>query len=136
MPHNLYEVLTFDRKGGADGTLTMFQEGEGLPFPIKKVLVVTDVDQTAVRGKHAHKTVQEIVVAIKGGCMVEVTDGTHTASEVLDSPTKAILLPGPVWRTLKDFQPDTILLIIADGVYDENDYLRDYDEFLAFVGKK
>lgn len=111
----------------------MFQNGENIEFSISKVLVVTDIDQSAVRGKHAHKTVQEIVVALQGGCTVEVTDGSRSETVVLDSPTKAILLPGPVWRTLKDFQPDTILLIIADGVYDEADYLRDYDEFLAYV---
>ena len=133
MPHDLYEWLDLVAHGGVGGKLTMFQEGENLPFPIKKVLVVTDIDQSAVRGKHAHKTVKEIVVAIQGGCTVEVTDGTVTETAILNSPEKAILLPATVWRTLKDFQPNTILLIIADGVYDEQDYLRTYEEFLAHV---
>lgn len=136
MDNSLYEWITIESHGKNAGDLLMFEEGTNLPFKVEKVLVVKNVPTDAVRGKHAHKTVKEIVVPLQGGCVVDVTDGTRTESVTLDSPGKPLLLPALVWRTLHHFQPDTILLIIADGPYDEADYLRNYDEFLTYLAEQ
>lgn len=113
----------------------MFQERNGLPFPIGKVVIVRDLQPGNIRGQHAHHAMQEIVVPLQGGCTVEMDDGKTKEKVILDDPNTALYIPAKVWRTLSDFAPDTMLLLIADLPYEESekDYIRNYDEFLKVV---
>ena len=126
----LYNIIDLTKNEGENGSLTMLQGGEAVPFPIKKVLVVQGMKPADVRGKHAHHKTQDYVVAVRGGCTFELDNGTQKEAVELRDHNKAILIPPKVWRVLKDFDEDTTLLIIADQEYDEEDYIRDYDEFL------
>lgn len=105
-----------------------------VPFEIAKVLVVRGMQPTDVRGQHAHRCTAELVVPISGGCTVECDNGQgDTESFELRSSSEGMYLPPQYWRTLKDFEKGTVLLIVADTEYSEADYIRDYDDFLSFV---
>lgn len=142
---NLYKILKFTVKhGNCGGSLVQFQPGEGpenaLPFPIGKVLVQSDMRPGDVRGNHAHYETEEIVVALRGGCTFELDDGTGahetlrlTAADqpapgqpggAIDTARHAVLLYPHVWRVFRNFEPGTILMVVADRLYDEADYIR------------
>ncbi len=121
-----------------NGSLAMFQH-QGIksivPFPIKKVLIVSGMKPGDERGKHAHHETQEIIFPIEGGCEVEIDDGKKKQVVQLRGKSQALLLPARVWRTLRKFDEKTILLIIADQEYDERDYIRSYEEFLSVLAE-
>ncbi len=149
----LYKIIPFNvRHGNCGGSLVQFQQGDAeenaLPFEIGKVLVMSDIRTDDVRGNHAHHETEEILVALTGGCTVEVDDGRGRRESVRigsgDSAqgtrnqqpatnnheeTKALLLFPHVWRTMRDFEPGTTLMVVANIRYDEADYIRDRAEF-------
>jgi len=131
--NKLYELIDLTKNEGENGSLTMLQDGEAVPFPIKKVLVVQGMKPEDIRGKHAHHKTQDYVVALRGGCTFELDNGGEKETVELRDHNKAILIPPKVWRILKDFEEDTTLLIIADQKYTEDDYIRNYEEFLEIT---
>ncbi|MDZ4198588.1 MAG: FdtA/QdtA family cupin domain-containing protein, partial [Kiritimatiellia bacterium] len=128
------------RHGNCGGSLIQFQPGRtgnALPFRIAKVLYIFDIAPGDCRGRHAHYRTLEIVVCLQGGCTVRLDNGLGRQETVrIERPDRALLLPPRVWRELRDFEPGTRLLAIADTPYDESDYIRDYDRFLAIVRPK
>ena len=131
-----YRFIDFPASDTGNGSLAMFQKGGSkgiIPFDIKKVLVVSGMKPSDIRGNHAHRETQEVVVAIRGGCDFAIDDGTAKHSVTLNDAQRGLLLPALVWRTYKNFQKDTILLIIADQEYDEKEYVRSYEEFKKLV---
>lgn len=130
------QLISFEAKNTGKGDLTMFQAGAGLPFSIGKVVTIHGMKATDVRGQHAHHNMQEIVVALQGGCEIEIDDGTTKEVFNIHHPNTALYIPPQVWRTLTNFQPETILLLIADLPYDqaETDYIRDYEDFKRLIG--
>jgi mannose-6-phosphate isomerase-like protein (cupin superfamily) len=123
--------ISFRKKNTGNGTLMMCQhERRGLPFDAKKILVVSGMRPSDVRGRHAHRRTDEIVIALNGGCTIEVTDGKHTRIFKVTSNGKGLFLPARLWRVLRNFHRETILLIIANTTYNEKDYIRNYDQFL------
>ena len=142
----LFEAINVDPSDTGNGSLLMYQSGKNpstklrtggrVPFAIKKVLVVRGMKPTDVRGKHAHITTQEIVVAVQGGCDIEVDDGKRKEIVRIEGWEKSVLLPPQVWRTLTNFAENTILLIIADHEYTEDDYIRNYAKFLEMVSAR
>jgi len=136
----LHKILSFyERQGSVGGALVQFQSGEGnenvLPFPLNKVLIMYDIKEGDVRGKHAHYKTEEIFLVLEGKCTVIMDNGKGIVEEVeLSSETQngmksALLLYPHVWRTVKNFAEDTRLLAITNRPHDENDYIRDYDQF-------
>ena len=137
----LYKILFFnERPGKVGGALVQFQSGCGeinaLPFQIGKVLIMYNICRGDVRGKHAHYETEEIFTVLQGSCTVVLDDGKGCVEEVKlsaetsDGMKSTLLLYPHVWRTVKDFEPDTRLLAVANRPHDETDYIRDYDAFL------
>jgi hypothetical protein len=162
MAPKLYRIIKFKQNcGSCGGSLVQFQEGleleNALPFTIGKVLVSWDMKPDDTRGNHAHHETEEIVVALSGGCTFDLDDGRGTSERVrlsaspedrdqkseisiqhldLGSPTSekaALLLYPHIWRTFYDFEPGTVLLVVANIKYDEADYIRDRNEFEQFA---
>lgn len=132
-PYSLIDITGSDT---GNGSLAMFQHGGPrgvIPFDIKKVLVVSGMKPGDVRGNHAHRQTQEVVVAIRGGCDFEIDDGTAKHTVTLNGIKQGLLLPPRVWRTFTNFQKDTILLVIADQEYDEKEYVRSYEDFRKMI---
>ena len=100
------------------------------PFEVKRVYYIFDTTPGTVRGNHAHKALRQLLVCVSGACTIvcEMPDGTK-AEHRLDWPDSGLLIEGLVWRQMKEFSKDAVLLVLASEHYDEADYIRDYNEF-------
>ena len=135
-----YKILAFPLSDTKNGELTMFQTAGPLskkvPFPIRKVLAITGMKGKDKRGAHAHFKTKQILVALKGGCTVELDDGKRKSHVRLSKQNEGLLLYPHVWHVMRDFKPNTTLLVIADTTYDEKEYIRDYAQFLKVAQKR
>ncbi len=117
----------------ARGSLSFAEYGQLLPFVPKRYFVVFDVPSKDMRGEHAHKTLHQFLVCVKGSCSVIVDDGTQREEVLLDSPLRGIHVPPMIWCTQHKYSPDAVLLVLASEAYDADDYIRDYGLFLEAV---
>lgn len=108
-------------------------EGNTLPFPIKRVYFLYDVPSGAERGGHAHVDQKEFLIATSGSFDVILNDGFSIEKVTLNKPNQGLLIPEGVWRELQNFCSGAVCLVIASDVYDEADYIRDYNDFLKSV---
>ena len=115
------------------GALSFGEIGVHLPFEPKRFFAIYDVAGREVRGEHAHKTLHQVLVCLKGSCKVVVDDGQGRDEVVLDTPKVGLHIPPLVWGIQYLYSPDALLLVLASDVYKADDYIRDYDEFLAAV---
>jgi UDP-2-acetamido-3-amino-2,3-dideoxy-glucuronate N-acetyltransferase len=113
------------------GSLSFAEYEETLPFLPKRYFIVFDVGEGQIRGGHAHRTVHQLLVCVKGSCLVLLDDGRTRDEVLLDRPELALYVPPIVWATEKEFSRDGVLMVLADEVYDVDEYIRDYDEFLS-----
>lgn len=114
-----------------NGNLTFIEGGHHVPFDIKRVYHTYDVPGGAVRGGHAHRTCEEVVIAMSGSFEVVVDDGTEKASFRLNRSYQGLFLPTMLWRDLIDFSSGSVCMVLASEFYVEEDYIRDYDTFKA-----
>jgi len=127
------KLLDFQINGDDRGSLIAIEEGYNAPFEIKRVYYIFDTKKKVKRGFHAHLNLKQIAIAVKGSCTF-ILDNGNTREEVnLDNPKKGLLVEGLIWREMKDFSPDCVLVVLASEHYDETDYIRDYDKFLEEV---
>lgn len=106
-------------------------EKDTIPFDIKRVYYLYDVPSDAYRGGHAHKEQLELLIALSGSFEVTLDDGKSKRSIILNKPNKGLLIPKGVWRELQDFSSGSVCLVLASDVFDEEDYIRDYNDFLS-----
>ncbi|MEG0334608.1 MAG: FdtA/QdtA family cupin domain-containing protein [Akkermansia sp.] len=119
--------------GDGRGSLISLEEGNNIPFPIKRIYYIFNTTQGTVRGFHAHKSLNQILVAVSGSCRIILDDGQERQEIILDRPELGLLIQNQcIWREMHDFSPDCVLMVIADQIYDESDYLRDYKQFLNY----
>jgi dTDP-4-dehydrorhamnose 3,5-epimerase-like enzyme len=118
------------------GSLSYAQYGELLPFIPKRYFIVFDVPEGQTRGGHAHKEVEQFLVCVKGRVSVAVDDGRNRDEILLDSPLVGIYIPPRVWAVQRDHSSDAVLLVLSSDVYDPDEYIRDYDEFLKVAGQR
>lgn len=128
-----YKLVNFMIKGDERGSLIAIEEGYNAPFEIKRVYYIFDTKKGVERGFHAHINLKQIAIAVKGSCTFVLDDGKKREEFTLDSPCKGILIEGLIWREMKDFSADCVLLVLASEHYNEDDYIREYDKFLEVV---
>jgi hypothetical protein len=107
-------------------------EGDLIPFAIKRAYYLYDVPSDSTRGGHAHKELQQFLIALSGSFTVVVDNGITRETITLNRPYKGLLIPSGVWRELEDFSAGTVCLSLVSEAYDEADYIRDYQEFLRY----
>jgi dTDP-4-dehydrorhamnose 3,5-epimerase-like enzyme len=129
-PYLIQFPLVRDMRGG----LTFIESFSHVPFPIRRLYYLFDVPQGATRGGHAHRTLQQCLIAVTGSFDVVVDDGLGITRFTLNDPTMGLMLPPMVWRELEHFLPNTVCLALASDLYDEHDYIRTRDEFLTLLG--
>lgn len=127
------KMYDFQQHGDQRGMLVALEEMIDIPFEIKRVYYMYDTVGGVRRGYHAHKALKQILIAIHGSCKIHLDDGTDTAEVVLDKPYEGLYLSNNVWREMYDFSDDAVLMVLASEYYDENDYIRNYHDFLKFV---
>ncbi len=129
------KTYTFEPHGDDRGQLVSLEELKNIPFDIKRVYYMYDTGEGVVRGHHAHKSLEQILICVHGSCKIHLDNGTETAEVTLDKPNLGLYIANNMWREMYDFSPDAVLMVLASELYDESDYIRDYDEFKRFVGE-
>lgn len=117
------------------GSLTFGESEQHLPFQVKRYFVVFDVPTREVRGEHAHRTLHEFLICLRGSCAIALDDGCVREEVRLDDPTIGVHVPPMVWRVHYKYTADAVLLVLASAPYCADDYIRDYDQFVALAGK-
>lgn len=121
---------------GIDGTISVAENFSHIPFAIKRVYYIYDLNNPdAIRGKHAHKELEQVLFCINGSCEIGLDDGINRQCIFLDKPETGIYLGTGLWHTMNRFSRDCILLVLAADVYKESDYIRDYEEFKKYVNR-
>lgn len=118
------------------GNLTPIEGGADIPFDIKRVYYLYDVPGGESRGAHAHKELQQLIVAANGSFTITLDDGKKKNVFTLNRPYQGLLIVPGIWRDLDDFSSGAVLLCLASEHYDAADYIRDYDEFLEYKNVK
>lgn len=111
-----------------------FVQNDVLPFEFKRVYYLFDVPSSAFRGGHSHKDQHEVLIALSGSFEVTVNDGNTKKSFLLNKPNVGLYLPKGIWRELDNFSSGSVCLVFASDVFEESDYIRDFDTFL--ISKK
>jgi len=117
------------------GNLTVIEGNGDIPFDIKRVYYLYDVPGGESRGAHAHRELQQLIIAASGSFRITLDDGTKKKSFNLKRSYYGLLVVPGIWRDLDDFSSGSVLLCLASEHYAEKDYIRDYDEFLKYKGK-
>ncbi len=123
----------FQQHGDERGQLVALEEMKDIPFNIKRVYYMYDTGEGVRRGYHAHKSLEQILICIHGTCKILLDDGTEKKIVPLEKPYEGLYVSNAMWREMFDFSPDAVLLVLASEYYEEEDYIRDYDEFLKYV---
>lgn len=111
------------------GNLTFIEGGNHIPFQIKRIYMIYDVPGGEIRGSHAYKELDEVIVALSGSFDLKIEDGVDTLVYTLNRSYNAIYVPHGLWRTLKNFSTNALCLVLASTEFDESDYVRDYNDF-------
>jgi UDP-2-acetamido-3-amino-2,3-dideoxy-glucuronate N-acetyltransferase len=118
------------------GMLSFCEIGSQVPFPVQRYFVVSGVAGDTSRGAHAHLTLHQFLTCVHGRCHVIADDGESCQEFVLDSPSLGLHVPPMIWSTQYRYSPGAVLLVLASDVYDEADYIREYDRFLQLSGDR
>lgn len=137
--YNVFDcsVIEFDRHhSNRKGNLTVVENGKTLPFDVKRAYYLYDVPGGESRGSHAHRDLEQLMVAVSGSFTVTLNDGKCKRSFTLNRPYQGLYIKPGLWRDLDDFSSGSVCMVLASEVYQAEDYIRDYDEFLKFRNGK
>ena len=123
----------FQQHGDERGQLVALEEQKDIPFEIKRVYYMYDTKEGVRRGYHAHKSLEQILICIHGSCKILMDNGEEKKVISLEKPYEGLYINNNIWREMFDFSPDAVLMVLASDYYKEEDYIRNYDEFLKFV---
>jgi glyoxylate utilization-related uncharacterized protein len=127
------KIINFPKVTDYRGNLSFIEENRQIPFGIKRVYYLYDVPSGASRGGHAHKELQQIIIALSGSFDVILDDGCNRRSFFLNRPHYGLYISPRIWRELENFSSNSVALSLVSQVYDESDYIRDYDAFKKTV---
>lgn len=123
----------FQPHGDNRGQLVAIEEFKDIPFKIRRVYYMYNTSQGIRRGFHAHKSLQQILICIHGSCKILLDSGKEKKVIPLENPYEGLYVSNNMWREMFDFSSDAVLMVVASELYDEEDYIRNYDDFLEYV---
>lgn len=126
----------FQQHGDNRGQLVALEEFKDIPFEIKRVYYMYDTSEGVHRGFHAHKSLEQILICIHGSCKILLDNGTEKKIVSLEKPYEGLYIANDMWREMYDFSKDAVLLVLASDYYNEEDYIRNYEEFIKFINCK
>ena len=131
-----YKIIEFKDLGDERGNLVVIEgEGMDIPFDIKMVFYIYGSDSEVIRGQHANRETEFLLVNVSGSSKVKVDNGEETEIISLDKPRMGLYLSSMLWKDMYDFSEDSVLLVLASRHYDGNEYIRNYDEYLEIIKK-
>lgn len=135
--YNVYDcsIVELDKHhSDRKGNLSVVENGVTLPFDVKRVYFLYDIPGGESRGSHAHRELEQLIVAASGSFKVTLDDGKVKRTFFLNRPYQGLLVKPGLWRELEDFSSGAVCMVLASEVYRAEDYIRDYDEFIKFRG--
>lgn len=118
------------------GKLIALEENEEIPFSIKRVYYIYEVDDGVRRGFHSHKKLEQVLICVHGSVKILLKTPYEEEIIILDNPNKGLYIGPDIWREMYDFDDEAVLLVLASDLYDEKDYIRDYDEYENYYKAK
>ena len=129
-------IIQFPKISDPRGNLTFVESQKHIPFAIKRVYYLYDVPGGESRGGHAHKSLQQVIIAMSGSFDVLLDDGIKKKTVSLNRSYMGLFVPTMIWRELVNFSSGSVCLVLASEYYEKDDYYRDYDEFIATLKRK
>lgn len=126
-------ILNFKDLGDERGKLVVIEGNDSIPFDIKRVFYIYGSDATVVRGQHANRESEFVLINVAGTSKVRITDGSEEFIVELNKPMMGVYIPKMIWKDMYDFSADSVLLVLANTHYDGKEYIRDYNEYLKEV---
>ena len=123
------KLLQFKELGDNRGNLVVVEGEESIPFAIKRVFYIYNSDSDVVRGEHANRESEFVLINVSGSSKVRISDGKAEDMVLLDKPGKGLYIPKMVWKDMYDFSEDSVLLCLASTHYNSEEYIRDFEEF-------
>ncbi len=132
-----YKIIEFTDLGDERGNLVVIEgDGMDIPFDIKRVFYIYGSDSEVVRGQHANRETEFLLVNVSGTSKVKVDNGTESEIILLNRPRMGLYLSPMVWKDMYDFSEDSVLLVLASRHYDASEYIRNYSDYLAELKKR
>ena len=126
-----YRIIEFGEYGDERGNLVVAEcGGIDVPFDVKRVFYIYGSDPTVVRGRHANRRSEFVLINVAGSTRVKIDNGKEISIVELNRPRMGLYLPPMLWKDMYDFSPDSVLLVLASEHYDGNEYIRDHDEYI------
>lgn len=122
--------------GDHRGQLIALEENREIPFDLKRVFYIYGTQEGVSRGQHSHYETKQLLVCVSGSCKVSLDDGKEKKVYVLDKPELGLFQDRLIWGEMFDFSPNCVLMVLANDLYDESDYIREYDTFLKVLKLK
>lgn len=131
--HEHFKVFEFNEMGDERGNLVVIEGNEDVPFEIKRIFYMYGTNGDWIRGQHANRKSDFVLVNVAGRSKVKIDDGFSTAIVELNKPRMGIYIPRMIWKEMYDFSKDSIMLVLSNEHYDADEYIRDYDDYLDAV---
>ena len=129
-------VIKFQSNEDDRGSLVVIEDTKEIPFDPKRIFYSYGVSGDKSRANHANINSEFVMVAVVGSVTVDVFDGYEKTTYVLDDPKEGLYIPNLTWKSMYNFSPDAVIMVIASTLYDRNEYINDYDEFVGYVKKR
>jgi oxalate decarboxylase/phosphoglucose isomerase-like protein (cupin superfamily) len=129
---NLIRIIDIPKINNSKGNIGVI-ENDTIPFDVKRVYYLFDVPSGAKRGGHAHKKLKQVILAISGSFDVVLKDGNSKETITLNRPDKGLLIENNIWRELENFSSGSVCLVLASEEFSEDDYIRNYKDYLSFL---
>lgn len=130
-----YKVISFKDLGDERGNLVVIEgNGVDIPFDIQRVFYIYGSDDTVVRGQHANRETEFLLVNVSGTSKVRLDNGIESRIVDLNTPGEGLYISTMLWKDMYDFSPDSVLLVLASRHYDAKEYIRNYDDYLKEIG--
>ncbi|MBQ6852347.1 MAG: FdtA/QdtA family cupin domain-containing protein [Oscillospiraceae bacterium] len=129
----MYRMLNFADLGDERGKLVVIEGNRDIPFDIARVFYIYGSDPTVVRGQHANRDSEFVLINVAGTSKVRITDGSNEAIVELNKPRQGVYLPKMVWKDMYDFSEDSVLLVLTNTHYNGKEYIRSYEDYLKVM---
>ena len=128
-------LINFPIHGDHTGNLVALEKGADFPFDIKRVYYIWGTSTDAIRGKHAHRKLEQVIICTSGSCDFILDNGKERTTVHLNNPAQGLYIKHNIWREFTNFSDDCVVMVLASEHYDEADYIRDYEQFKQEVAR-